>query len=90
MVVSLTVANCLVKRILVDNDSSGNIIFQTASQELGLNKHVLTRRVIPLIGFSGEIKQTSGEITLPIYAEGISMPTKFLVLDCSSSYNIIL
>ncbi|KAF2557478.1 hypothetical protein F2Q68_00015071 [Brassica cretica] len=30
LVISLTVANCLVKRILVDDGSSGNIIFQAA------------------------------------------------------------
>ena len=30
LVISLTIANCLVKRILVDSGSSGNIIFQAA------------------------------------------------------------
>ena len=57
LVISLTVANCLVKRILVDNGSSSNIIFQMAYQKLGLEESTLTRTATPLIGFSGEIKQ---------------------------------
>ena len=40
LVISLTVANCLVKRILVDNGSSSNIIFQTAYQDLRLEERV--------------------------------------------------
>ena len=90
LVISFTVANCLVKRILVDNGSSGNIIFQATFKDLGLEENALTRRITPLIGFSGEVKQTAGEVTLPVYAEGVNMSTKFLVVDCDSSYNIIL
>ena len=89
LVISLTVANCLVKRILVDNGSSGNIIFQAAYKDLGLEESALTRRITPLIGFSGEVKQTAGEVTLPVYAEGVNMSTKFLVVECGSSYNMI-
>ncbi|KAF2572159.1 hypothetical protein F2Q70_00003912 [Brassica cretica] len=44
LVISLTVANCLVKRILVDNGSSGNIIFQAAYKDLRLEEGALTRR----------------------------------------------
>ncbi|KAF2531503.1 hypothetical protein F2Q70_00030526 [Brassica cretica] len=84
LVISLTVGNCLVKRILVDNGSSSNIIFQTAYQDLGLEESALTRKVTPLIGFSGEVKQTAGEVILPVYAEGVNMSTKFLVVDCQS------
>ena len=40
--------------------------------------------------FSGEVKQTAGEVTFPVYAEGVKMSTKFLVVDCDSSYNMIL
>ena len=89
LVVSLTVANCLVRRILVDNGSSSNIIFQTAYQDLGLDESALTRRITPLVGFSGGVKQTAGEVVLPVYAEGINMSTKFLLVDCQSSYNMI-
>ncbi|XP_033134290.1 uncharacterized protein LOC117127749 [Brassica rapa] len=90
LIISLTIANCLVKRILVDSGSSGNIIFQVAYKDLGLEEGALTQRVTPLIGFSGEVKQTTKEITLPVYAEGINMSTKFLVVDCDSCYNMIL
>ncbi|KAF8053521.1 hypothetical protein N665_1407s0004 [Sinapis alba] len=70
LVTSLTVANCLVKRILVDNRSSTNIIFQTAYHELGLEK--------------------DGLVGKSMYAEEINMSMKFLVVDCKSSYNMIL
>ncbi|XP_013613730.1 PREDICTED: uncharacterized protein LOC106319873 [Brassica oleracea var. oleracea] len=90
MVISLTVANCLVKRILVDYGSSDNIIFQAAYKDLGLEESTLTLRITPLIGFSGEVKQTARELTLPVYAEGLNMSTKFLDVDCDSSYNMIL
>lgn len=35
----------------------------------------------PFVGLSGEVKHTTGEITLFIYVEGINMSTKFLVVD---------
>ncbi|XP_033134308.1 uncharacterized protein LOC103849872 [Brassica rapa] len=90
LVVSLTIANCLVKRILVDNGSSSNIIFLTVYQDLGLEENTLTRKVTPLIGFNGEVKQTAREVVQPVYAEGINLSTKFLVVDCQSAYNMIL
>ncbi|XP_013624583.1 PREDICTED: uncharacterized protein LOC106330698 [Brassica oleracea var. oleracea] len=90
MVTSLTVAHCLVKTILVENGSSSNIIFQAAYQDLGLEESALAGRINPLIGFSGEVKQTAEEVILPVYAKGINMSTKFLVVDCQSSYNMIL
>ena len=40
--------------------------------------------------FIGEVKQTAGEVTLPVYAKGINMSNMFLVVDCDSSYNMIL
>ncbi|XP_013594417.1 PREDICTED: uncharacterized protein LOC106302455 [Brassica oleracea var. oleracea] len=55
MFISLSVANCLVKMIMVDNGSSGNIIFQATYKDLGLDEGGLTRRTTPLIGFSGEV-----------------------------------
>ncbi|XP_048613309.1 uncharacterized protein LOC125587173 [Brassica napus] len=75
------------KRLLLD---------KLHGQGAGESPHSSSRRpgylahCIKLSGFSGEAKQTVGEITLPVYAEGINMSTKFLVVDCDSSYNMIL
>ena len=90
LVILHTVENCLVKRILVDSDSSSNIIFQTAYQGLGLEEKALIRKAIPLVGFSGEVKQTTGEVILPVHAEGVSLPTRLLVVNFHSPYNMIL
>ncbi|XP_056852452.1 uncharacterized protein LOC130501631 [Raphanus sativus] len=46
LVISLVIANCLVKRILVDNGSSSNIIFHSAYMDLGLDPKTLTRKAV--------------------------------------------
>lgn len=43
----------------------------------------------------GKHKHSTGEVTLhvyaeDVYAEGINLPTKFLVVDAPSSYNAIM
>lgn len=90
LVISPTVENCLVKRILVDNGSSTNIIFLAAYNELELEKDVLTPKVTSLIRFGGEVKQVVGKVMISVYAKRIKMSTKFLVIDCNSSYNMIM
>ena len=90
LVISLSIANCLTKRILVDNGSSANVLFLNAYREMGLKETDITRRCISLVGFSGESKSTIGETVLPIYAEGVNLYTKFVILDSPSAYNVIL
>ena len=90
LVISLHIANCLTKRILIDNGSSCNILFNSALREMQVDESKLSRRTTTLTGFSGEQKNTLGEIVLPIYAEGVNLYINFLVLDCQSPYNAIL
>lgn len=52
-----------------------------------LNNKIICK-VIP-IGFSGEPKQTLGEVSLVVFAEGINTKTKFQVIDAPSAYNVI-
>ncbi|XP_010445555.1 PREDICTED: uncharacterized protein LOC104728238 [Camelina sativa] len=90
LVIQLTVANCLMKRILIDNGSSTNILYMQAYKELGLDEGGLTQKSIPLVGFIGEVKQSIGKVTLPVNAEGVNKHTKFLVVDCASAYNAMM
>ncbi|KAK0580870.1 hypothetical protein LWI29_007278 [Acer saccharum] len=90
LVISLHIANCLTKRILIDNGSSCNILFNSALREMQVDESKLSRRTTMLTGFSGEQKSTLGEIVLPVYAEGVNLYINFLVLDCQSPYNAIL
>lgn len=43
-----------------------------------------------LVGFSGEQKFTIKDITFPIYAGGVNLYVTFAVLECPSTYNVIL
>ncbi|KAK0573912.1 hypothetical protein LWI29_015434 [Acer saccharum] len=91
LVISLHIANCLTKRILVDNGSSCNILFNSVLREMQVvNESKLNCRMTMLIGFSGEQNSTLGEIVLPVYAEDVNLYIHFLVLDCQSPYNTIL
>ncbi|XP_021865242.2 uncharacterized protein [Spinacia oleracea] len=90
LVISLPIGNALIKRILIDNGSSANVLFLEALQEMGLEEKNIIKRSTVLVGFSGESLRTVGEISLPTYAEGVNVMTKFNIVDCPSAYNVIL
>ncbi|XP_031269851.1 uncharacterized protein LOC116128280 [Pistacia vera] len=90
LVISLQVANVLVKKVFVDGGSSANILFLEAVKAMGLEEVNINRRSTLLVGFSSEQKYTIGEIILPIYVGGVNKQIIVLVIDCPSPYNIIL
>ncbi|XP_022864518.1 uncharacterized protein LOC111384473 [Olea europaea var. sylvestris] len=90
LVISLNIANCLVKRILIDNGNSANIFFLETIKAKGIPEENITRRTTMLIGFSGEQKNNLGEIVLLVYAKGVNLHTQFLLMDSPSAYNVIL
>lgn len=53
LVISLSVNNCKVKRILVDNGSSANIVTLEALKDKGITEDDVTRKTTSLVGFSG-------------------------------------
>ena len=94
LVVSVRVGDYNVHRILVDNDSSADILYYPAFQQMGINRARLTPTNAPLVGFGGTRVLPLGAITLLVtvgdYPKQITKDVTFLVVDCSSAYNGIL
>ncbi|XP_057775342.1 uncharacterized protein LOC130994313 [Salvia miltiorrhiza] len=53
LVISTYIANCLTKRVLIDNGSSANILFYSAYKEMSLGKSKLIKKAAVHVGFSG-------------------------------------
>ena len=62
LVIKLTVANCLTKRILIDNGNSTNVIFLDVLKEIQAPETNIVKKTTTLIGFSGEQKTTIREV----------------------------
>ncbi|XP_030942140.1 uncharacterized protein LOC115967224 [Quercus lobata] len=81
-------------RVLVDNDSSADILYYPAFQQMRIDKKQLSPTNAPLVGFGGTKVFPLGAITLAVtagdYPQQITREITFLVVNCSSAYNAIL
>ncbi|XP_073137640.1 uncharacterized protein [Henckelia pumila] len=61
---------------------------------MGIDNAQLTPINTPLVGFSGKVVEALGEIALPLslgsYPRRVTKMVKFLVVNASSAYNVIL
>lgn len=92
LVVSATIADFEVKRILVDGGSTANTLFVEAFDKMIPQSRLLPLG-IPLIGFRGKPVATLGQIGLSVmFGEGPSARTEsitFDVVDIPYQYNAI-
>jgi hypothetical protein len=77
-------------RVLVDQGSFTEIMYQDLYEKLGLREADLASFTSPIFGFSGEPTVQLGKTVLPILAGLINLQTKFIVVKASSPYNIIM
>jgi hypothetical protein len=94
LVVTLTVANHGIHRILVDNGSSADILYWSAFQQMGIDRERIKPFVSPLVGFGGEVVFPIGIIPLPVTVgtepQLATVMVDFLVIDRPSAYNAIV
>ena len=94
LVIMLNIEGFNTKRILVDNGSSVDIIYLLAFQQLKLDEKRLRPFESPLVSFSGDRVYPKGIITLTVtvgtHPRQLTRQLDFLVVDCPSSYNVII
>ncbi|XP_075633666.1 uncharacterized protein LOC142606156 [Castanea sativa] len=90
----LTIEGFNTKKILVDNGNSADIIYLPAFQQLKLDPGRLRPFDSPLVSFSGDRVYPKGIVTLTVtvgtYLRQLTRQLDFLVVDCPSSYNVII
>ena len=94
MVIMLTIEGFNTKRILTDNGSSPDIIYLPVFQQLKLDPGRLRPFDSPLVSFNGNRVYPKGIVTLTVtvrtYPRQLTCQLDFLVVDCPSSYNVII
>ena len=90
----LTIEGFNTKRILVDNGIFADIIYLLVFQQLKLDPKRLRPFDSPLVSFSGDRVYPRGIVTLTVivgtYPMQLTRQLDFLVVDCPSSYNVII
>ncbi|XP_048489823.2 uncharacterized protein LOC125491781 [Beta vulgaris subsp. vulgaris] len=89
LVISLTVSNCLLKRVLVVQWQFSKHPDEGALEDMGIDERRHPQIYRPC-RIQRRIQAHHGRSDLPTFAKGVNMPTKFYVIDCPSSYNVIL
>ncbi|GAV59502.1 hypothetical protein CFOL_v3_03033, partial [Cephalotus follicularis] len=94
VVVTLLVELFTMKRILIDNGSSTDILYKHAFDQLRIPADQLKPVKTPLVGFAGETIHPLGSINLSVVAGTAPRQTQvemtFLVVDTPSPYNAIV
>ncbi len=94
VVISMIVNKFDVKRVLVDNGSSANVLYYHAYQKMGSTGSQLRRINAPLVGFTGNSVPVEGEVsflvTVGLAPRESTVRTDFLVVRLPSVYNAVL
>ncbi|XP_075663356.1 uncharacterized protein LOC142632930 [Castanea sativa] len=94
LVIMLMIEGFNTRRVLIDNGSSIDIIYLSAFQQLKLDPSRLHPFESPLVSFSRDKVYPKGIVTLTVivrsYMRQLTYQLDFLVVDCPSSYNMII
>ncbi|XP_059670857.1 uncharacterized protein LOC132316394 [Cornus florida] len=90
LVISLLVANCIIKRVLIDSGSNANIITKIVFEQLEIPTSSIRPTSSPLMGFDGTRVDPLGVIDLSVIAAKRTLKENFVLTEIHPSYNLIM
>ncbi|WZZ34476.1 hypothetical protein YC2023_017877 [Brassica napus] len=87
LVIRLDVRGCELSRVMVDTDSSSDVLFYDAFKRMRFTKTLLKQERTSLIGFAGEITYSLGSIELAGTAGDVRKIVDFIVIDRPAPFN---
>ncbi|XP_059633363.1 uncharacterized protein LOC132276107 [Cornus florida] len=90
LVVSLTLAKCLVRRVLIDPGSSANIMPRDTFDRLKIKQDQLKSIGNPLVGFDGKRVEPVGTVEVAVHAAERVLMETFVVVEIHPSYNLLM
>ncbi|XP_059664092.1 uncharacterized protein LOC132309844 [Cornus florida] len=90
LVISLTVAKCLVRRVLIDPGSSANIVPRDTFDRLEIKQDQLKSTGNPLVGFDGKRMEPVGTVEVAVHAAERVLMETFVVVEIHPSYNLLM
>ncbi|XP_059654961.1 uncharacterized protein LOC132301749 [Cornus florida] len=90
LVVSLTIAECLVRRVLIDSGSSANVMPRVTFDRLEIELEKLKPTGNPLLGFDGKRVEPIGIVELTVQAAERVLIESFMVVEIHPSYNLLM
>jgi len=95
MVITIDLANCEIRKTLVDQASSVDILYWRTFEKMGLEESEIILLDEQIVGFSGERVDTKGYIDLHImFGEPgrgqRTLSVRYIMVDVNTSYNALL
>ena len=94
IVITTTIYNHVVKKVLFDNGSANDVLYYDAMKKLGISNDQLKPFPMPFIGFGNEEVKVQGVVTLPLTLGEEPKTTTtivdFMVVKVHSAYNVLL
>ena len=90
LVITLRIGGYDVKRVMVDQGSTTEIMYPDLDKGLNLRAEDLTPYSSPLVSFEGKIIIPKGQIRLPVQTGSEVVEVDFIVVDAYSPYTAIV
>ncbi|XP_059658581.1 uncharacterized protein LOC132304899 [Cornus florida] len=90
LVVSLIVAECLVRRVLIDPGSNANVMPRVTFDRLKIETEKLKPTRNPLLGFGRKRVEPIGMVELTVQAAERVLTESFVIMEIHPSYNLLI